>query len=193
MWALWSLSRMKILISIFLLITAFSVHADQEIFLLTENSIDEMKIQKGMAISLYKIKRAFPFYRVTHEIAEGDSPDYHRFTVSNHDGEELIYFHSYIDDEKEYESGVVKLDEVISCSKYVLSLDRIGPTMQVGSIPDVEALEFGVGHMDNYLGDGSVWYLFSVGYLHGTQVSKVKALESNPKIQCISWPAPWWS
>jgi hypothetical protein len=53
-------------------------------------------------------------------------------------------------------------------------------------------LDFGAGHMDNYLGKGNLWYLFSVDKMHGTVVSKSMALKSNPRIDCISWPRVRW-
>lgn len=184
---------MRVVIFILVFLLSCSSQAGQETLLLSDNSIGNMKISKGMDISLYKIRAAFPNYRVSHEIAQGDSPDYHLFTVSSHEGEALLFFHSYIHEKKDYESGIVKLDELVSCSELVVSSAKVGPKMTISSIPQLESLEFGAGHMNNYLGMDKLWYLFSVGDLHGTAVSKELAIELNPQIECISWPAPWWN
>jgi hypothetical protein len=40
--------------------------------------------------------------------------------------------------------------------------------------------------MDNYLGNGSVWCLFSVNDTQLTTVTEYMAVEANPKINAIS-------
>ena len=107
-------NRMRKCIFIFtLFFSVCSYAAKGEKLVLTDTSIGNMPIGVGADISLYKIRNFFPHYKVTHEIREGDSPDYNLFTVSNYEGEELLYFISYINQPDDYEKGVVKLHEVI--------------------------------------------------------------------------------
>ena len=176
---------------LFFSISVFAEKQDEIIF--ASSSIGSIQLSKDTKVSLYKLKQAFPYYKVTHEIAEGDSPDYHRFIVSTWEDEDLIYFHSYIDEPKQYEAGLVKLDEVVTCSERIKDEFGISPNQHIDlAIEKRKSLDFGAGHMDNYLGKDSIWYLFYVGQLHGTAVTKEVALKENPKIECISWPHPWW-
>ncbi len=163
--------------------------AESKKILFTKSSIGDMKITKGMEISLYQVSQKFPFHKVAQSIGHGDSPDFHLFTVSTFENEELISFISYINEDQQYEKGVVKLDEVITCSNQIIDEFGISPKMHISrAIAARDSLNFGVGHMDNYLGKDHLWYLFYVDKMHGTSVSKSMAITSNPKIDCISWP-----
>jgi hypothetical protein len=102
------------LIIILVVLISFSAQAaEYKKIILTKTSIGDMPIEVRMKISLYKIRNNFPYYRVTQEITEGDSPSYNLFIVSTHEGEELISFISYINEPDGYEESVVKLDEVV--------------------------------------------------------------------------------
>jgi hypothetical protein len=184
---------MRYLITILILLSFGASSAEFKKIMFTQSAIGDMKITKGMDISLYKLSKYFPFYNVTQSIGQGDSPDFHIFTVSTYENEELISFISYINEEQQYEKGVVKLDEVITCSDQIIDEFGISPKMHISrAITARDSLDFGAGHMDNYLGKGNLWYLFSVDKMHGTGVSKSMALKSNPRIDCISWPHVRW-
>jgi hypothetical protein len=183
----------RLIILLIALISFAGQAAEEKKLILTESSIGEMPIKVGMKISLYKIRNHFRYYRVTQEIAEGDSPDYNLFVVSTHEGEELISFISYINESDDYEEGVVKLDEVVIYGTKTQDEFGVTPGMHIKqAIAKRKELKFGAGHMDNYLGNGSVWYLFSVNQTHGTAVTEDMAVEANPKIDAISWPYPRW-
>ena len=185
-----------IAIGLISLISAFIAVAKQpQKIVFTEQSIGSLALVEKMDISLYRIKNAFPYYRVTQEIAHGDSPDFHRFTVANRKGEVLIEFISYIkgNDQASYEQAVVKLDEVISCSKLITANSGISPSDPIDKIYQARpTLRYGYGHFDNYLGQGKLWYLFRVPNDIYFQASEEKAKAVNPSIDCISWPYARW-
>jgi hypothetical protein len=152
-----------------------------------------MPLKVGMKISLYKIRNFFPYHKVTQEIREGDSPDYHLFIVSTHEGEALISFISYINEPNDYEASIVKLDELVIYSSKTRDEFGVSPGMHIDqALAKRKDLKFGAGHMDNYLGNGSIWYLFSVNHTHGTAVTEKVAVKVNPIIDAISWPYPRW-
>ncbi len=173
---------------------SFAVFTEEEKpIVLSATAIGSMKIEVGMPISLFQVSKGFPFYRVSQEIGQGDSPDFHLFKVSSHDNEDLIYFISYIKAQADYEKAVVKLDEIMTCSDKVMDEFGISPKMTIKqALQKRKGLQFGAGHMDNYLGLDNIWYLFSVNGLHGTGVSKEVALKADPQIDCISWPYARW-
>ena len=178
---------------IFLVFLFSCISAAQDKIILTSTSIGNMHIEVGIEISLYKIKNHFPLYKVTHQIASGDSPDFHLFSVSTYDNENLISFISFINESDGYEKSTVKLDEVIIHSSKVQDHYGVEPNMTIAqALKKRKGLKFGAGHMDNYFGNDKIWYMFSVNQLHGTQVSREVAINANPKIQSISWPIPWW-
>jgi hypothetical protein len=184
---------MRKLIILILVILPLGSAAEKTNLVLTDDSIGSMAIEPEMEISLFKIMRHFQSYKVSHEIRSGDSPDYHSFVVSTYQGEALVSFISYIEKDSEYENGVVKLDEVLVHSSIVQDQYgiSIGSTINA-ALKEREELKFGAGHMDNYMGNGKIWYLFYVKGKHGTQVTKEEAVAENPKIDAISWPYPRW-
>jgi len=169
------------------------VFADDEI-VLNENSIGSMKIEPGMKISLYKIWGEFSKYKVSHEINEGDSPDYHRFIVATHSGESLVSFISYIENASEYEQARVELDEVVVHSNKIKDQYGVRVGMNISTALRLRGgdLDFGIGHIDNYLGKNKIWNLFSVEDKHGVSVTKEMALKVDPEISAITWPYPRW-
>ncbi len=184
---------MRYIITLLILLSFAAGSSESKKIIFTKSSVGEMKITKGMEISLYKVSNNFPFHKVTQSIGQGDSPDFHIFTVSTHENEELISFISYINEDQQYEKGIVKLDEVVTCSNQIIDEFGISPNMHISqAIAARDNLDFGAGHMDNYLGKDQLWYLFYVDKMHGTGVTKNMALKSNPTIECISWPYVRW-
>jgi|GEM_PF-3248400 len=160
---------------------------------LSQSSIGDLEITKGMDISLYKVSKYFPLYHVTQSIGAGDSPDFHIFTVSTQTNEDIIRFISYIDEKSGDETGGITLDEVITCSNKVVDEFGISPGMDIkAAISARDSLDFGAGHMDYYLGKDHLWYLFYVDKTLGASVSKNIAINSKPQIDCISWPYARW-
>ena len=183
----------KLIIIILSFIYFGNIQAKEEKLILTINSIGEMPISKGMDISIHKIMKHFPYHKVTQEIGFGDSPDFHLFTVSTREGEELISFISFIEKQEEYEQGIVKLNEVVIYSSTIKDEYGVSPGMPVSKVLELRnELEFGARHSDNYLGKDKIWYLFSVEGIHGTQVTRDAAIKANPKVDVISWPYPRW-
>ena len=184
---------MRNLIFLVFLISFSALSATEDKIVLSNKSIGDMPIKVGIEISLYKITQYFPFYEVTHQIASGDSPDYHLYVVSSYKGEKLISFISYINEPDGYEKAVVKLDEVVVYGQNIQDEFGVKPKMHIKQIIALRKnLEFGAGHMDNYIGRDKMWYLFSVENSHGTGVTKEMAIDANPQIDAISWPYPRW-
>jgi hypothetical protein len=178
---------------ILFLILSTSICAKEEHMIFTESSIGPMKIKENMEISLYKISQTFPYYKVTQRIGQGDSPDFHSFTVSTWEGEELIEFISYINKKEDYEKSIVKLDEVITCNEKVKDNYGISPKTKF-KVADKsrDNMTYGDGHMDNFLGKDKLWYLFTVPNGQFNRGNRELAEKVNPAIQCISWPYPRW-
>jgi len=183
----------RILAAVLFLTSATVVFATSEEIVLSSSSIGNMPISPGKEISLHMISLHFSGYRVTHEIGEGDSPDFHLFTVSTYEGDNMFFFVSYVRDPSEYVKGKVKLDEVVVLSSLIVDEFGISPGMSVKEALKLRKdLDFGAGHMDNYLGKDQLWYLFRVNDYHGTQVTREMAMEADPKVDAISWPHPKW-
>jgi len=184
---------MRNLIFLLILFSFSTLSADEDKIVFTSKSIGDMPIEVGKDISLFKVRQYFMSYTVTHQIVSGDSPDYHLFHVSSHRGKWSISFISYINESKGYEQGVVKLDEVIVYGENIQDEFGVSPRMHIKEIIALRKnLEFGAGHMDNYLGKNKMWYLFSVKNKHGERVTKEMAINANPQIDAISWPYPRW-
>lgn len=178
---------------VLLFTVSISICAKEESLVFTESSIGPMEIQEKMDISLYQINQHFPFYKVTQSIGQGDSPDFHSFTVSTWEGEELIEFISYIQDSEDYEKAIVQLDEVITCSDKITDNFGVKPKTKFNlAIKSRENLTYGDGHLDNYLGKGKLWYLFSVSNGDFSRGNQEMAVKVNPEIRCISWPYARW-
>ena len=178
---------------VLLLFFSFSIYAKEDKLIFTESSIGTMKIKENMDISLFQISQKFPYYMVTQRIRQGDSPDFHSFTVSTWEGEELIEFISYINETEDYEKAIVKLDEVITCSEKVKDIFGVSPKSKFNlAQKSREDMTYGDGHMDNFLGKGKIWYLFSVPNGQFSRGSLKTAEKVNPEINCISWPYPRW-
>jgi len=120
---------------------------------------------------------------VTHQITSGDSPGYHLFTISLHDGKWSISIISYINESENYEQAVVKLDEVLLYSEYTKNVFGVSPKMHIKEIIALRKnLKFGTGQLDNYLGENR----------HGVGVTKEIAINVNPQVDAIIWPYPRW-
>ncbi len=183
----------SILVSV-LVLAALSVSwAGEDQIVLTADSVGEMHLESGMPISTEHIAVHFPGHIVTSEMRSGDSPDYRFFKVESRDGELLIGFISYIKEEVENGDVPAGLDEVVLYSPQTVDEFGISPGDEISeALAAREGLIFGAGHMDNHFGRDRIWYLFHVDDLHGVQVSEQRAVESNPRIDVISWPYPRW-
>lgn len=186
---------MKIIaISILLLFAnSFAAASDQKPIVLTESSVGSIEILKGMKISLHMLWKAFPYYRVKHEIGMGDSPDFHIFTVETHEGEAVVVFISYIREKSMYESAFMPLDEVVLLGGGAKDQYGVSPGDRLSSaMGKHKNMKHGYGHMDSYIGSGKIWYLFHATTPEGMRATQEQATEINPKIEVISWPIPRW-
>lgn len=181
------------LVSILLLLLGSHVFAAPKI-LLSENKIGTMEIKEGMNISLYSIRSAIRGpYRIRHEIRDGMDWSSHEFVVETWEGEELFAFISFIKDPKEYESAQVRLDEIVIYSGEIQDQYGISPGMLISEASKVRPdMEFGSGHMDNYLGSGKIWYMLNIDWSRIDQSkglsTKEYAIKSDTKISVITWP-----
>lgn len=152
---------------------------------MTHDSIAGMTIVPGMKISLYRLREQFPFRTVTHEIRQADSPDFHSFTVSTHEGNALFEFVAFIEAPEEYEQAVVLLDELVVYSSSVTDQFGVSPGMRVSDAVELrQDLEFGHGHVDYFVGGGSIWYAYD-HFFDPDQPNDVV-------VGAITWPHPVW-
>jgi hypothetical protein len=181
------------LVSFLLLLLGSHVFAAPKI-LLSENKIGDMVIKQGMNISLYSIRNAIKGpYRIRHEIRDGMDWSSHQFVVETWKGEELFAFISLIKDPQNYESAVVRLDEIVIYSEEIQDQYGIYPSMPISEAAKIRPdMEFGSGHMDNYLGSGKIWYMLNIDWVKIDQSkglsSKEYAIKSDTKINVITWP-----
>ena len=178
---------------IFLFVHCFATASERQTIVLTESSIGTFEISAGKKISLHMLSKAFPEYRVTHEIGMGDSPDFHLFTVATHQGEAIISFISYVQEQSMYEAALVPLDEVLLLAGDVKDQYGVSPGDTLSSaLQKRPKMEHGYGHMDSYLGTGKIWYLFHATTAEGIEVPLDQATKINPRIEVISGPVPRW-
>lgn len=176
-----------------LAIASFFINAEEESLIFTESSFGPMELKENMEISLFQLSKKFPHHKVSQTIGQGDSPDFHSFTVSNWEGEELVEFISYIEKPEDYEKAVVTLDEVITCSKLVKDSFGVSPQSKFNDALSARGdMKYGFGHMDNFIGKGKLWYIFTVENGQFSQGNREIAEKVNPNIQCISWPYARW-
>ena len=166
---------------------------------LTPDSLGPLRLGSKAMVSVPILERAFPRYRVTHDICQGDSPDFHCFVVATTQGEKLFVIQSFL---KDGTSAVgsdgrqeVPIDLIQVISRQVP--DRFG--IRVGDrVADVlrirgDKLAFGAGHHNVVLGSDSIFYSFATGSQSSpTRFTLADAKRANWRIVSISWPHGAW-
>ena len=192
---------MKYLILKLLLVCLLTAGATAGELILKSDSLGPLKLDRDTRVSLKKLAELFPEYKVTHEIAQGDSPDFHYFEVTDKNGETIFYISSYIDENTQRNAKDVDIDLLVIESPSIKDQYGIHPGMYYTDIIQRrnEKLEFGANHHDYHLGTGKIWYALSSVDIYnkftnlGTDEIKLDNIKSvNPKIIELSWPIPRW-
>jgi hypothetical protein len=166
---------------------------------LTDDSFGPLRLGSKPIVSVPILERAFPLHRVTHDICQGDSPDFHCFCVATVKGEKLFVIQSFL---KDGTSAVgsdgrqeVPIDLIQVISRQVP--DRFG--LRVGDrVADVlrirgDKLAFWAGHHNIVIGGGSIFYSFATGsQSEPTRFTWADAKRANWRIVSISWPYGAW-
>lgn len=185
--------------AVLLLVLSGNIYSES--LMLTENSLGSLELSENTVVSISFLKEKFPELNISHEIASGDSPDFHYYEAKHKNGEVLFSIRSYIND-GDYTLKSSKIDSLVIHSNKIK--DQYG--ISIGnSYADVKKarpdnLKFGANHHDNYLGEGKIWYSFNVyiesnvpGLFESPERIKIESLiEQNPNVTFISWPSPKW-
>lgn len=162
-----------------------------------------MELEKP--ISVHYVKSLFNNFKVTHTIASGDSPDFHMISVINKKDETLFYTMSYLID------GVKESDEEYNIDLLIINSSEIQDEygVRVGDrVSDVlrkrkDKLSVIGGHFNNSIGANSIFYQITVpptkeeiekglDFLHPDYVTVEMILNTDPKVESMSWPLASW-
>lgn len=171
-------------------------------FILTSESLGGLQLNKETKISKAIINKYFPEHRVSHEIGEGDSADFHYFEIKDNKSELIFTVTSYIDNDFDRNKDVVTLDliEIYSDSisdEYGLKIGK-----KLSDIINQRGgdLIYGANHHDNHIGLNNIWYALSTEDLNvpnGPDISPENvtledAKKHNLRVTAISWPSARW-
>ena len=196
---------MKFILSSALLFLCFSAPSLAVNLVLTKTSLGKLKLSQNSMISFKKIKEAFPQFIVEHEIASGDSPDFHYITVQNKHKELLFYLISYFDekvnkDTIKYDIDLLKITSSKIVDSYGIRVgDRVSKVVKIRG----SNLNIGANHFDNAIGKDKTFYQVTVepsealkkkglDYINPEEVTLDQILKKNPEVTSISWPYPSW-
>lgn len=166
-------------------------------WVLSATSLGPLKLYKGATVSEAMLKKLFRGYKVTYDIEQGDSPDFHYFEVVGHDGQPLFGIRSFIDEGRPQHKTTepVPIDSVEVYSPLIP--DSWG--LRVGDpVRDILArrgkkLAFGAGHHDVTVGSNMIYYsLATDGDTDPSQYTLKDAVRHNWRIAFISWPDAAW-
>lgn len=156
-------------------------------------------------ISLKKVKEAFPQFIVKHEIASGDSPDFHYITVQDKHNELLFYLVSYFDEKVNKDTIKYDIDLLKIISSKIIDSYGIKVGDRVSKVINIRGsnLETGANHFDNAIGKDMIFYQVTVepdealkkkglDYINPEEVTLDQIIKENPEVTSISWPYPSW-
>jgi hypothetical protein len=158
-----------------------------------------MGLGQGAVVSVDQLKKAFPGYRVTHEIRSGDSPDFHHFEIVRADGEVLFTIVSFLKEGQKrslagnLDAVPIDLLKVVSrriADKYGIRVgDRVAGIIRARG----ENLQFGAGHFDVYIGGDRIFYnVATTSNFSPETLTFADAKRQNWKIVSMSWPTGAW-
>ena len=172
--------------------------ADAEIdIVLSLTALGPLPLGDGASVSEALLKKLFPSLKVTYEIGQGDSPDFHYFEVSSSKGEVLFSIQSFIEDPapstKTMAAVPIQLLQIYSRKiKDPYGL-RVGDRAQDIIKKRGKALNFGAAHHDVFMGAGKIYYSLATGRESSPeQFTMNDALKGNWKIHAITWPGAAW-
>jgi hypothetical protein len=191
--------------SIFILLICFSNISTAKDLILSKTSLGSLKLSQDSLISFQKIKKAFPEHNVTHEIASGDSPDFHRIEIQNDEKEKLFYIVSYFDEKTDKDTPQYNIDLLVITSSKIMDQYgiRIGDDVKKVIIKRGLNLLVSANHFDNSIGNDLIFYSVEVplstelkdkgmDYMSPVGVTKEQIILANPVVTSISWPYPSW-
>jgi hypothetical protein len=173
---------------------------DKEL-VLSATSLGSLSLSPNGKVSVAILEKAFPGARVSYDIREGDSPDFHCFIVTSAQGEQLFMIRSFIDDGmKSRPDGTNRQIEVpIHLLQVTSRRIRDSYGLRVGDrVADVirvrgEKLEYGAAHHDVYIGADKIFYSMDIGRDKNSEAFMLaEAKRVNSRITSISWPHGAW-
>jgi hypothetical protein len=188
-----------------ILLICFSNISTAKDLVLNQTSLGSLKLSKNSLISFQKIKKAFPGYNVTHKIASGDSPDFHRIEIQNNEKEQLFYIVSYFDEKTDKDTPQYNIDLLVITSSKIMDQYgiRIGDDVKKVIIKRGLNLLVSANHFDNSIGNDLIYYSVEVplstelkdkgiDYMSPVGVTKEQIILANPFVTSITWPYPGW-
>jgi len=185
-----------------LLLTCFSLTASAAELVLKKTSLGPLKLTTETRVSLSIIQKLFPNYAISHMIASGDSPDFHRLEAKNKAGDTVFVIKSFLEDSstqsEEYGIDLLIIYSPEITDEYGI---RVGDRLEKALKKRGRKMDFGANHHDNYYGADSIYYNFQVtpydqhkdiGYTPAELVDAAYARLDNPVITKISWPTASW-
>lgn len=185
------------LILYFLSLVSFIVTANDVV--LKDKTLGSLPLTKPISVDL--INKHFPNYRVTHQIASGDSPDFHKISVFTKTDEPLFYTVSYLSNDTKETALSYKIDLLVILSPLIRDKYNVSVGDKIVSATKKRGTEITIvgGHFNNSIGSDSIYYQVTVpptkedskiglDFYHPDYVSMDMVLNSNPSIESISWP-----
>ena len=191
--------------SIFIILFCFSNFSIAKDLILSQTNLGTLQLSQSSLISFQDIQKAFPDYIVTHEIASGDSPDFHRIEVQDNDKEQLFYIVSYFDEKTDKDTTKYDIDLLVITSNKIKDNYgiRIGDNVKTVIKHRGLNLLVSANHFDNSIGNDLIYYQVEVplsqelkdkglDYMSPVGITKEQIIAANPVIKTISWPYPSW-
>lgn len=188
---------------LFLFVSIFSSLISASEIVLKDKTLGSLPLTKPISVDL--INKHFPNYRVTHQIASGDSPDFHKVSVFTKSDEPLFYTVSYLSNDTKETDLSYKIDLLVILSPLIRDKYNVRVGDKVVSAIKKRGTEITIvgGHFNNSIGSDSIYYQITIpptkedskiglDFYHPDYVSMDMVLNSNPSIESISWPVASW-
>ena len=185
-----------------LLITSLAAQqAKDKELVLSATGLGPLRLGPDAKVSVAILEKSFPGARVSYDIREGDSPDFHCFIVTSAQGEKLFVIRSFIPDaltprpdgknrQIDVPIHVLQITSRQIRDSYGLRVgDRIADVIRVRG----EKLQYGAAHHDVFIGGEKIFYSMDIGLDRGPEgFTLAEAQRVNLRITSISWPDWAW-
>jgi hypothetical protein len=177
-------------------ITVYGAQSDTKLTL-TSESLGPLPLSKETLVSESYLKQLFPKYKITHEIGQGDSPNFHYFEIKDSDGELLFTIKSFIEDsdQQSKQPTAVRIDLLQVRSPRIRDVHGLRVGSRVKDIIKAigRNLDFGAGHHDVYLGADRIFYNIRTNSEWSPERFTLNdAVRGNWQVISISWPSAAW-
>jgi len=175
---------------------------------LTNNSIGNLPLKKGVLISVQLVQQKFPNHKVTHKIISGISDKHHHIKVSSSSDKFIFTIRSFFDNNINQDSNKFDVDQLVVYNPAVIDEFgvRVGDNINKAIRLRGSNLEFlAPNYFTNAIGKDYIYYQFQLPPLEKDlsqnggnntrdpkSVTYEEAIKNNPKIRSISWPAARW-